>query len=128
LARILVVDDEETDRRLQQAILERHGHATFVAADGEEALREYADKGIEVVVTDLQMPVVHGFELISVLRDFTPRPAIIAVSGTGSDQLEMAHALGAHFTLLKPLDPDKLVAAVNQVLAARARAARDGDS
>lgn len=128
MARILVVDDEETDRRLQQAILERHGHATFVAADGEEALREYADKGIEVVVTDLQMPVVHGFELISVLRDFTPRPAIIAVSGTGSDQLEMAHALGAHFTLLKPLDPDKLVAAVNQVLAARARAARDGDS
>ena len=114
MARILIVDDEESDRLLAQAILERHGHETFLAADGEEALRGYGLKGVEVVITDLQMPEVHGFELITVLRDFSPRPSIIAVSGTGPDQLVMANALGAKFALSKPIDADKLIAAVDQ--------------
>jgi chemosensory pili system protein ChpA (sensor histidine kinase/response regulator) len=125
VARILIVDDAESDRVLEQAILERHGHETFLAADGEEALRKYQLKGIEVVITDLQMPVMHGFELITVLRDFSLQPSIIAVSGTGPDQLHMANALGAKFTLRKPLDPERLIAAVEQVLAVRAQSARD---
>ncbi len=119
MARILIVDDEESDRLLERTILERQGHETYLAVNGEEARREYIGKGIEVVVTDLQMPEVHGFELISVLRDFSPQPSIIAVSGTGPDQLLIANALGAKFTLSKPLDPAKLVAAVEQVLAVR---------
>lgn len=64
---------------------------------------------------------VHGFELISVLRDYKPRPSIIAVSGTGSVQLEIAHELGAQFTLHKPVSPERLTAAVEQVIEARTR-------
>lgn len=125
MARILIVDDEESDRLLLRAILERQGHETYSAVNGEEALREYVGKGIEVVITDLQMPKMHGFELITVLRDFSPQPSIIAVSGTGADQLQMANALGAKFTLGKPLDADKFIAVVEHVLAVRARATRD---
>ncbi len=117
MARILIVDDEEGDRLLAQAILERAGHETFFAHDGEEALREYALRGIEVVVTDLQMPEVHGFELITVLRDFETPPAIVAVSGTGQFQLQMAEALGAKYTLTKPLTPELLLNAVDRALA-----------
>ena len=120
MARILIVDDEESDRLLERTILERRGHEAFLAANGEEALRKYQLKGIDVVITDLQMPEVHGFELITVLRDFSPRPSIIAVSGTGPDQLLMANALGAKFTLSKPIDAEKLIAAVDQVLSVRA--------
>lgn len=120
MARVLVVDDDESDRQLHEAILELHGHEVFTAAGGEEGLREYDDKDIEVVVTDLQMLQGHGFELITALRDRSPRPAIIAVSGTGPEQLQMAHELGAHFTLHKPVDPQRLLTAVEQVLAARA--------
>ena len=125
MARILIVDDEESDRLLEQTILERHGHETYLAANGEEALREYIGKGIEVVVTDLHMPEVHGFELIAVLRDFSPAPSIIAVSGTGPDQLQMANALGAKFTLRKPVDADRFMSAIEQVLAVRSRAVGD---
>ena len=125
MARILIVDDEESDRLLVRTILERHGHETHSATNGKEALREYAGKSIEVVITDLQMPEMHGFELIILLRDFSPPPWIIAVSGTGADQLHMADALGAQFTLRKPLDPDKLIAAVEQIAAVRAQGARD---
>ncbi len=91
-----------------------------MAGDGDEALAVYAGNGIDVVVTDLQMRNVHGLELISILRDFEPRPGIIAISGTGEDQLEMAHALGAEITLSKPITPDRLLEAVHSVLAARA--------
>jgi CheY-like chemotaxis protein len=116
VAKILIVDDEESDRLLMQAILERAGHETFFAGDGEEALRQLALKGVDLVVTDLQMPEVHGFELITVLREFSTPPAVIAVSGTGSFQLHMAEALGARFTLQKPLEPEILLDAVDRAL------------
>lgn len=126
MARVLIVDDEEADRLILQAILERAGHETFFAHDGEEALREYALRGIDVVVTDLQMPEVHGFELITVLRDFAKPPALVAVSGTGPFQLQMAEALGARYTLTKPINAGLLVDAVRRALEDSAQ--RDTDS
>ncbi len=118
MARILIVDDDESDRIVLSTILERAGHETFIAEDGEAALREYRGKAIEVVITYLQMPKVHYLELITLLRHFTPRPAIIAISGTGSHQLDMAQAVGAEATLIKPVAPVELLNAIAQALTA----------
>lgn len=120
MARILIVDDEETDRLLVEAILTRAGHETIVVDGGEQALRAYLDSGVDIVITDLKMPDVHGFELITIMREFRPPPAVIALSGTGPFQLHMAEALGAEWTLLKPLDPRMLLDAV-----ARAQESRE---
>ncbi len=117
MARLLVVDDEEADRVVLQTILERAGHEVFLAGDGREALDAYEGKDIQIVITDLQMDEVHGLELITIIRDFDPRPRIIAISGTGEVQLDMAHALGAEKTLTKPVRPDQLLTAVREVLA-----------
>jgi CheY-like chemotaxis protein len=117
LARLLVVDDEEADRVVLQTILERADHEVFVARDGREALEVYEGRNIEVLITDLQMSDVHGLELITIVREFNPRPPIIAISGTGEIQLEMAQALGAQRTLTKPVRPEDLLAAVREVLA-----------
>ena len=114
MARILIVDDEEMDRLLVRAVLARAGHDTVVVEGGEDALRRYLDSSIDIVVTDLRMPDVHGFELIAILRDFSPPPAVIALSGTGPFQLHMAEALGARWTLRKPLDPNLLLDAVRR--------------
>lgn len=116
MARVLIVDDEEADRVVLRTILERSSHKVFEAKDGDEALEVYEGTGIELVITDLQMRNVHGLELISILRDFSPRPGIIAISGTGEVQLDMAHALGATRTLTKPVMPDQLLSAVDDVL------------
>jgi CheY-like chemotaxis protein len=113
---ILIADDEESDRRLLQAILERAGYFTVLAEDGMEALDACGRSDFDVVVTDLQMPKVHGFELITALRDMDRPPPVIAVSGTGHHQLEIAEALGARFTLAKPVRPEAVLAAVAQIL------------
>lgn len=117
MARILVVDDEETDLLVLQTILQRADHEVHVARDGREALEVYEGKNIELLITDLQMSEVHGLELITIVRDFVPRPPIIAISGTGEVQLDMAQALGAQRTLTKPVSPQTLLDAVREVLA-----------
>jgi CheY-like chemotaxis protein len=119
LARLLVVDDEEADRVVMKTILERAGHEVFLAQDGREALDLYEGKDIQIVITDLQMYDVHGLELITIIRDFRPRPRIVAISGTGEVQLDMAQALGAEKTLIKPVRPDQLLTAIREVLAGR---------
>lgn len=116
MARLLVVDDDEADRLVLKTILERADHEVFLAQDGREALSLYDGKGIEVVITDLQMDDVHGLELITIVRDFDPRPPIIAISGTGEVQLEMAQMLGAQRTLTKPVQPAQLLTAVRELL------------
>lgn len=123
VARILIVDDEASDRLLQQRILERHGHEVCTAEDGVEGLLTLRTKSIDLVITDLQMPDIHGLELISVLRDRSPRPTVVVVSGTGPDQLAIAKAVGAQFTLTKPVYAEQLIAIVEQALAHRAQSA-----
>ena len=117
MARILIVDDDEPERMILSTILEQAGHETSLAEDGEEALKECSSRAIDVVITDLQMPKVHGLELIGMLRDLSPRPAIIAISGTGSAQLDMAQVVGAEATLNKPVNHAALLSAVTRAIA-----------
>jgi CheY-like chemotaxis protein len=112
VARLLVVDDDEGDRIVVRTILERAKHEVFEAKDGAEALSQFQGHQIEVVITDLQMNNVHGLELITILRDLSPRPGIIAISATGEAQLDMARLMGAAYTLQKPVRADQLLNAV----------------
>lgn len=116
MARILVVDDAESDRLIEETILTNAGHEVISSAGGEEALRSHLEEGVDLVITDLQMPDVHGFELISIFQDLNPSPPVIAVSGTGQIQLHMARRLGAVTTLEKPIDEERLLKAVNLAL------------
>jgi CheY-like chemotaxis protein len=116
MARLMVVDDEVTDRIVLRTILERANHQVILARDGAEALSDFAGMHVQIVITDLQMDNVHGLELITILRDMEPRPGIIAISGTGQDQLDMARALGADRILAKPVTPDRLLEAVDALL------------
>lgn len=115
MARLLVVDDDEADRVVLRTILERARHEVWVAKDGAEALSQFQGNQIEVVITDLQMANVHGLELITILRELTPRPGIIAISGTGESQLDMARMVGASHTLQKPIRPDLLLNAIDDL-------------
>lgn len=112
MARVLIVDDSEMDRLLHRKVLQRAGHELFFAKEGEEAMKLFIRKDIQVVVTDLKMPNVDGLELIAAIHDLFPQAAIVAVSGVSMDDLENAAKAGAVTTLRKPVDPQELADAV----------------
>ena len=116
MARILIVDDEETDRLFERSVLEDAGHTLFFAADGEAAHKVYDENSIDLVITDLVMPRVNGLRLIRELKEKHPDAVVIAVSGVAADQLVVAADLGAVRTLFKPVRPSLLVDAVDEAL------------
>ena len=108
MARVLVVEDEPTDRVILANLLERMGHEVYFASDGEEAFKTYLKNSIEIIITDLNMPYVDGLELIETVLALFPRAVIIAVSGKGQLLLDEAERMGAFATFSKPIDPQGL--------------------
>jgi len=81
VARILVVDDDKTVRLLLRTALERRGHAVDEAENGAEGLQSYRAAPTDLVITDIQMPVMDGLQMIKELRGAFPTAKIIAISG-----------------------------------------------
>ncbi len=115
MARVLIVEDEPTDRVILGNIVERTGHDVYFASDGEQALKIHLKRSIDVVVTDLHMPDVDGLEFIMSLRALLPETAIIVVSGKAPELLAEARGKGALVALSKPVDPHELVEALEKV-------------
>jgi CheY-like chemotaxis protein len=115
MARVLVVEDEPTDRVILAELLERMGHDVYFASDGEEAFKTYLQNRLEIVITDLNMPHVDGLEFIGAVKALFPQAVIIAVSGKGPDQLDAARSAGALVALSKPIDPQELREAIAEV-------------
>lgn len=79
--RILVVDDEQSVRQTATALLESQGYEVQVAEDGFDALNHLMQAVPDIIVSDLRMPNMSGFELLSVVRKRFPQIGVIAVSG-----------------------------------------------
>ncbi|HVH87173.1 MAG TPA: response regulator [Terriglobales bacterium] len=79
--KILVVDDEPSIRFIIGAILEQNGYKVEVGEDGFSALRKLNESMPDLVITDMRMPNMNGFELLSVLRTRFPELPTIAISG-----------------------------------------------
>lgn len=116
MAIILIVDDEEMDRVLERAILEKEGHDLLFAGDGEAALTLCRQEDVDLVITDLAMPGFNGLRFIRELRESGYYMAVIAVSGWAVDQLDLAREYGADLALAKPLEAQTLVEAVERAL------------
>ena len=122
MARILVVDDDEHVRRVTVRMLTEAGHEVRDAASGGLGLRLWRNGGADLVVTDISMPDMTGFELITELRAAGPMVPVIAMSGTvvmgDLEVLRRTELLGAVHPLAKPFSWDQLMAAVAAALAA----------
>jgi DNA-binding NtrC family response regulator len=118
LAKILVVDDDETDRVGLAAMLRSDGHEVVLAANSDQALDLYLASRVHVVVTDIVMPGRDGLSLIAMLKEVDPRASVVAVSGKSPSKLEASKVYGAK-VLAKPVDRRRLIAAVREAVAAR---------
>jgi len=112
---ILVVEDEDTVRRLLTVTLERAGYHVVVASNGAEGVAQFtAHRGeIRLVITDLMMPVMDGLAAIRAMRAIDPTMCIVAVSGLAtSEQRQKALGAGASHFLAKPFTADALLTIV----------------
>lgn len=115
---VLVVDDDPTQRRLIQAVLEREGFAVVQADGGETALDRLAT-GVkpDVVILDLVMPHMAGIDVLKTMRaqGFTA-PVIVLTATGGVDTVVQAMQAGAQDFFVKPASPDRIIVGVRNAL------------
>jgi PAS domain S-box-containing protein len=132
--RVLLAEDSRSNQLVAAAILRRAGFSVDVAGDGAEAVRRAAQGSYDLVLMDVQMPVLDGFAATARIRALPP-PArdlpIVALTGSAMPaDREACLEAGMNGHVAKPLDPMVLLAAVDEALAGRQperAAARDVD-
>jgi DNA-binding NarL/FixJ family response regulator len=116
---VMVVDDDPGFREFVRRLLERAGFSVLDAADAEEALELVAARVPQLVLLDVQLPRVSGYELFRELRDRCGESLpVIFVSGVRTDSYDRVAGimLGAEDYLVKPFDPDELLVRVRRTL------------
>jgi len=119
--RVLLAEDDRFLRRAAEARLRRHGLEVLTAADGEEALRVARAEPLDLVLLDVVMPKLQGFEVLKALKQdaATARIPVIVLSNLGQERdVAQAMALGAVAFLIKAnLSLQDLVVRVDAALA-----------
>ena len=108
--RVLVVDDDEQDRNYMAAKISSWGYETRLASNGLEALEQVPGFGPDVIISDLRMPVMDGFELVKRLREQPSVAPVIMLTQFGDIQTAVAavHDAGVFWFLEKPVPPEAL--------------------
>jgi len=102
--RILIVDDDSSIRTLLSVVAARAGVDSDVAGDGVEAMAKIAATRYDVIVLDLQMPRMNGFDLIRELRGVKPRPAVIVLTALPATHHVILDPSVVHCIVRKPFD------------------------
>ena len=114
---ILVVDDDESLRRITQLQLEEAGYSATTAANGDEALRSIEENAPALVITDLKMPGVSGLDLLKKVREQYSRTTVVMVTAFGTVQTAVAAMkAGAYDYITKPIDYEELMLVVNRAV------------
>jgi len=115
--RILVVDDEEDVRVLHSRVLREKGYEVDEARNGQEALQKLGTTAPDLMVLDLMMPEVDGWEVLRRLRDYPDPPPVVIVTALG-DYASLSRGIreGASAYLIKPFRFNELLATCQAVL------------
>jgi two-component system chemotaxis response regulator CheY len=118
---ILVVDDSATMRQLIRFTLKRIPDANVIeATDGVDALQKMSSVKVDIILADINMPVMDGFKLVSVVRDDSKTkdiPIIMITTEGAEEEIQKALSMGANAYLTKPLKPQELIQLVNSNIA-----------
>ncbi len=114
--RILVVDDESSQRELIGGFLRKQGHEVFLAGSGAEALARVRETRVDLVLSDFRMPGMSGIELLRAVKAVNPEIPFILVTAYGTVEAAVqAMQEGAADYLTKPLDLDELLLRIGRV-------------
>lgn len=115
----LIVDDSISVRRFVASVLEKNNYDTVLASDGINALKEINDKSFDIVITDLEMPKMHGYELIEKIRmqkKLQELPIVILTGRAGKKHKDMGIKLGANAFIVKPFKDNDLLSTLKKFI------------
>ena len=119
LRTVMVVDDSVTVRKVTSRLLERHGYKVVLAKDGMDAIARLEDVTPDIMLLDIEMPRMDGFEVAALVRH-NPRleklPIIMITSRTGEKHRERAFAIGVDAYMGKPFVDQKLLETLQELL------------
>jgi CheY-like chemotaxis protein len=118
VASILIVEDHPTMRDAMRLVLEEDGHQVEEASDGQAGIAMVRDRAPDVVLLDLNIPVVSGAEVLETLKSdpATAEVLVVVVTATGEEGRRRAIAQGADGYITKPFSPLALLRSVERVL------------
>jgi DNA-binding response OmpR family regulator len=124
MAKIVVLEDDASTRKLITSVLKNAGHDVTDVDNGAEGLLTVLAELPDLVVSDVEMPKINGFEVLSDMRgmpETANTPVILLTSRTSQEDISLGMSQGANDYITKPFEPDRLIDSVNQQLAILAR-------
>lgn len=124
-AGLLLIDDSLSVRKFIGRMLEGAGYKVQTASDGEEGLRKASAAPFRLIITDLEMPKMNGYELIQALRDrpeTKATPIIVMTTRAGDKHRQMAQSLGVSSYITKPVEERALIREISQFVSSPAGA------
>jgi two-component system response regulator RegX3 len=127
MAKILVVEDEESYRLSLGALLPREGHQVVFAEDGHQALARFADSNPDLILLDLMLPGISGNEVCKIIRQTSNVPIIMLTAKDSETDEVVGLEIGADDYVTKLASSSKLIARINKVLSRRSEPYLDDD-
>ncbi len=113
---ILVIDDDVNISKIISLYLEKEGYRTIIAHDGAEGLKAYQEEKADLVILDIMMPVMDGWDTLKELRKSSNVPVImLSAKGETFDKV-LGLELGADDYIVKPFEPKEMIARVKAVI------------
>lgn len=119
MATILTVDDSPSIRQMIKVVLGPAGHTVIEAGDGAQGLEKAKSTKLDLVITDLNMPVMNGLELIKALRglpSLVGLPIVFLTTESNDAIKQEAKAAGATGWITKPFKPEQLLTVVSKLV------------
>lgn len=117
--RVLTVDDSRTILAMLHHTLSNAGFQVLQAEDGKQGLEVLKSETVDVVITDINMPVMDGIEFIKNVRSsgqYQSLPILILTTETSQDKRDQGKAAGGTGWIVKPFDPEKLISVIHRVV------------
>ena len=119
MTKILAVDDSASMRQMVSFTLQGAGYEVIEASDGQEALNKAKQSQVDLVLSDVNMPVMDGIALIKQLRTLPTykfTPILMLTTESAADKKTEGKAAGATGWIVKPFNPDQLLNTIKKVL------------
>ncbi|WP_411168266.1 response regulator transcription factor [Clostridium sp. MB05] len=114
---ILIVEDDKNLRRLMEVFLKQNGYEVFLAQDGEKAIEIFEDKHIDLIVCDIMMPKVNGYQLVKDLRNSNyDLPILMVTAKETIEDKRKGFLVGVDDYMVKPIDLDEMILRVKALL------------